>query len=191
MYHLATLVQNPFFNRKKHSDNRTGQKWMSHGFSSAKMCATQIPAMSTKGVSDQGDPIGRIFAIGQYVLNFGQFVLNFGQFVFNFGQLVSLINLTNVGIGCSYGEFFEALFQFLAKNIYVVTLAWTGTQWKPHPNLQSSKSTPIPVFLHMVLHRPRVARLFLVEHTKTGKNLPNYNKIYQMAVFKVDQMSVN
>jgi hypothetical protein len=28
----------------------------------------------------------------------------------------------------------------------------------------------------------RVARFFLVQHTKTGKNVPNYHKIYQMSI---------
>jgi hypothetical protein len=28
----------------------------------------------------------------------------------------------------------------------------------------------------------RVARFFLVQHTKTGENIPNYHKVYQMAV---------
>jgi hypothetical protein len=28
----------------------------------------------------------------------------------------------------------------------------------------------------------RVARIFLMQHTKTGKNIPNDHKIYQMAL---------
>jgi hypothetical protein len=28
----------------------------------------------------------------------------------------------------------------------------------------------------------RVARFFLLQNTKTGKNIPNYHKIYQMAI---------
>jgi hypothetical protein len=28
----------------------------------------------------------------------------------------------------------------------------------------------------------RTARFFLAQHTKTGKNIPNYHKLYQMAI---------
>jgi hypothetical protein len=28
----------------------------------------------------------------------------------------------------------------------------------------------------------RVARFFLLQHTKTGENIPNYHKIYQTAI---------
>jgi hypothetical protein len=29
----------------------------------------------------------------------------------------------------------------------------------------------------------RVARFFLVQNTKTGENIPNYHKIYQIGIF--------
>jgi hypothetical protein len=41
----------------------------------------------------------------------------------------------------------------------------------------------------------RAARLFLLQHTKTGKNIPNYRKLYQMIIKytkngrKIDQVS--
>jgi hypothetical protein len=41
----------------------------------------------------------------------------------------------------------------------------------------------------------RVARFFLVKHTKTGENIPDDHKIYQMAIKipnggKIDQMAI-
>jgi hypothetical protein len=43
-----------------------------------------------------------------------------------------------------------------------------------------------------MLHMCRVARFFLVQHTKTGKNMPINHKIYQVATKcrKIDQLAV-
>jgi hypothetical protein len=48
-----------------------------------------------------------------------------------------------------------------------------------------------------VMLATRVARFFVVQHTKTGKNLPNDHKIYKMAIkyapiyLKILRMSKN
>jgi hypothetical protein len=41
----------------------------------------------------------------------------------------------------------------------------------------------------------RVARFFLVQNTKTGKNIPNYHELYQISIkynkdHKMDQVSI-
>jgi hypothetical protein len=48
-----------------------------------------------------------------------------------------------------------------------------------------------PVFLSTLMHNT-VARFFLVQNTKTGKNIPNYHKIYQSVSNgrKIDQMVI-
>jgi hypothetical protein len=36
----------------------------------------------------------------------------------------------------------------------------------------------------------RVARFYLVQHTKTGKNIPNHHKIYHVPEKYIDQMYI-
>jgi hypothetical protein len=58
------------------------------------------------------------------------------------------------------------------------------TQQQDEEDSFSIKEDPLPRYIHSLWVRIyiRVARFFLVQNTKTGKNIPNYHKIYQVAV---------
>jgi hypothetical protein len=70
------------------------------------------------------------------------------------------------------------IFLWVRKNAFHICFAWLRKQWFMFAIVTKYVNSDGVCF-----ETPcsRVARFFLVQHTKTGKNVPNNHKIYQMA----------